>query len=198
MFNNISYYTDWREQQERQDITDHRANLRRYINFEIYEALFRTFCRNPNIEHDCLLRADFESFNKGITFWYNKKENLPLANLIYNYFGKGRLNHLVTFSEFIVFIREIQVQVKTSGNANIMIFRMLSEHNNELDILKIVRNYVTTPKDSPFSLEIRILMDNYIKCSLANRKESDTNRNYPTYTYDVGMYQDLIPKSSLA
>ena len=38
---------------------------------------------------------------------YGGKENLPLAQLIFNYFSKGAVNHEIKFSEFIYFIRNL-------------------------------------------------------------------------------------------
>ena len=67
------------------------------MNFQIYESFFKTFCKNKNSMSDYKLRADFNSFNEGITYWYGR-ENEPLAKIMYNYFGYGNSNHTITFS----------------------------------------------------------------------------------------------------
>ena len=72
---------------------DARVNFNRYINFEIYESMFRTFCKKPVADHDYLMRANYESFSEGIKFWYNGIENKALADIIYNSLGKGLVNH---------------------------------------------------------------------------------------------------------
>ena len=69
--------------------------------------MFKTFCKNPVSEHDFLLRADQKSFALGIKFWYNGIENKPLANILYNFLGKGFHNHRITFSQFILLVREL-------------------------------------------------------------------------------------------
>ena len=58
------------------------------------------------MEHQHGLTADFKSFSKGLQYYYGGVEVKPLAEMLYNYLGKGNTNHLVTFSEFISFIRE--------------------------------------------------------------------------------------------
>ena len=83
-----------------------RLNFGKYINFQIYEQFFRLFCRNPYVEHFLFLRADLKSLSKGIKKIYGEKENNALAELIFNYLGKGLKNHLITLSEFLGFVRE--------------------------------------------------------------------------------------------
>ena len=82
-----------------------KTNFRGQIDFNIYEQFFRTFCWNKNADSPLELRADLKSFNKGIKYWYGGMSNKPLCYLIYNYIGKGSLNHHITFSEFLNFVK---------------------------------------------------------------------------------------------
>ena len=43
-----------------------RENFKRYLNFDLYEQFFRGFCRNPYVEYSYSLRADYQSFSKGL------------------------------------------------------------------------------------------------------------------------------------
>ncbi len=94
---------------EIEEINIVRGNFQHYINFAVYECFFRTFCFNKFVETDYSLRADQQSFQKGIQYWYNGKKNKAFADIVFYYLSKGKLNHLITFSEFIYFIREIQL-----------------------------------------------------------------------------------------
>jgi len=82
-------------------------NFQDKIHFELYYNFFRLFCKNKFVDYNHYLRADFKSFSEGIKIWYGGRENPNLSWLIYKYFSKGSVNHLVTPSEFIMFIREM-------------------------------------------------------------------------------------------
>jgi len=125
-------HTDAMEDEERRQLRFCRSHYGRDLCFPAYESFFRTFCRNSRwTAYDFALRADFESFRKGITRWYGNRENLPLTELLYNFFGKGKVNHLVTFSEFLGLVRDLKLQ----KHENLLIFRLLSERRSEMDIL---------------------------------------------------------------
>ena len=129
------------------------------IEMEIYENFFRSFCKKKDVDSDSLLRADFRSFNEGLKYWYDGCENRPLARLIFMYLSKNKENHLITFSEFIYFIRQLTL---AEGHINLMIFKFLTEGGPNLEILQIVRHYVSTPKNSAFADELSKLMRHYI------------------------------------
>lgn len=101
-----------------------RSNFINNINFPVYESFFRSFCKKKYIESEFLLRADFKSFNEGVGFWFDNVENKPLTQLIHLYIGRGKVNHIITFSEFIYFIRELQLRKQ---HRNLVIFKFLSE-----------------------------------------------------------------------
>ena len=60
--------------------------------------------------------SDYKSFNNGIKTWYGGKENPTLSFIIYNYLGKGKINHKITFSEFFDFMMEFHKLAKKSHN----------------------------------------------------------------------------------
>ena len=97
---------DHKETSEMQEIKECIANFGHKMNVEIYQQFFRSFCRNKDAAADYMLRADFKSFSQGIEFWYGRP-NEALSKLLYNYFGFGKVNHTITFSQFIIFIREL-------------------------------------------------------------------------------------------
>ena len=43
-----------------------KVNYHKAVNFEVYEAYFRTFCKNKHAENEYCLRADAASFNRGL------------------------------------------------------------------------------------------------------------------------------------
>ena len=49
-----------------------------------------------------MIYATRESFGDGIKHWYGK-DNTSLADIIFNYLGRGKINHKIRFSEFINF-----------------------------------------------------------------------------------------------
>ena len=79
------------------------------LNFKCYEMFFRTFCVNKQAEGDYLLRANKDSFRKGLQYWYNGRDNAAVAQLLFSYLGKQKVNHIIKFSEFIYFIQELQL-----------------------------------------------------------------------------------------
>ena len=135
-----------------------RLNFGKYIQFQRYEQFFRLFCRNPYVEHHLFLRADLKSFSRGIKKIYGGKENNPLAELIFNYLGKGLRNHLITFSEFLNFVREFQLE---KANQQVIVFRMISDRKKELTITCLTRNLVSTPRGSAFANELKAIMKFY-------------------------------------
>lgn len=84
-------------------ITLAKMNYQGQINFDIYEQFFRFFCVNKYVDSIYMLMSSRDSFRRGITYWYGGQNNQPLADIIFNYIGKGKLNHIITFSEFISF-----------------------------------------------------------------------------------------------
>jgi hypothetical protein len=45
--------------------------------------------------------------------------------MIYNYLGKGKNNHKITFSEFAAFAREFQL---SKNNHQLIVFKMISDN----------------------------------------------------------------------
>ena len=82
-------------------------NFSKYINLNIHKEFFRLFCNNKYVEYDYFLRADMKSFHEGVTYLYGGVENIHMSNRIFNYISKGKVNHRITFSEFVYFTREL-------------------------------------------------------------------------------------------
>ena len=101
-------FVDEITQREYQILKQHRINFTR-LNFRVYEQFFRLFCVNPNSGNDFLLRASKDSLAKGICKLYDGLPNESLCTLLYNFFGKGTVNHLITFSEFVRFINDLHL-----------------------------------------------------------------------------------------
>ena len=115
---------------EIQELEDIRKNFQN-INFKRQEKFFRTLCYNKKAEADYLLRADRASFRRGIKYWYNGKDNEFVANLIYFYIGKQKVNHLITLSEYLKFINELTL---SEYHQNFLVFKMISDNQLELKI----------------------------------------------------------------
>lgn len=108
----IVSFVDLLTRKEFSQLKDTHINFANSINFANYEAFFRIFCKNKYVEYEHNLRANYESLNEGIKKLYGGIENEFLSRLLYNYFGKGNINHLITLSEFVVFIHELQLSTK--------------------------------------------------------------------------------------
>lgn len=57
---------------------------------------------------------------------------MPIAYFLFNFIGKGKLNHIVKFSEFIAVIRDLQL---AKIHVNLFIFNIITEGKKELSIL---------------------------------------------------------------
>ena len=65
------------------------------------------------------------------------------------------------------------------GHINLLIFKFLTEGKPNLEILQIVRHYVSTPKNSAFADELSKLMRHYISYNLSNpRKKYEESFSY--------------------
>ena len=115
---------------------------------------------------DYMMRANLESIELGMKELYGGKENKPMANIIYNYLGKGKINHLVTFSEFIYFCRELQLKKE---HQNLLIFKMISNNEKELSVQMLLRQFVNSQSGSPFANEIQLILDTYIDRTLGKK-----------------------------
>ena len=96
------------------------------INFSIYQSFFRTFCKDQgsNQKQKQIITADYQSLAAGIQKWYGGKANPTLSFIIYNYLGKGKINHKITFPEFFEFITDFLKPVKK--NHNYIIFNLIT------------------------------------------------------------------------
>lgn len=74
-----------------------------------YEAFFRKMCKDEYIEMDYMLRANLQSLNRGITYFFGGRENKALSCFIYDTISKGKGNHEITFSEFLNFVRNFLI-----------------------------------------------------------------------------------------
>jgi len=128
--------------------------------------------------------------------WYGGRENKPLAQIIFSYLGKGKVNHRVTFSEFITVIRELHL-AKT--HVNLFIFKLIAEGRPQLTILQLLRQFVCTPKDSPFALELHQLIRHHLDTHLLLRKVGyKRSSEAAIVSYDYYKFRTLIPYSTLA
>lgn len=99
--------TDELARREYAELKNCKLNLGNQVNFFVYESFFRHFCYNKSVEYGHNLRANYDSLYLGVKTLYGGIPNEPLTRLLYNYFGKGYLNHLITLSEFVVFVHEL-------------------------------------------------------------------------------------------
>ena len=88
---------------------------------------------------------------------------MPLAYILFNYISRGKVNHIVTFSEFLRVINILQGD-KTATNW--FVFRLITENNRDLSLLQLLRQYVCTPKGSLFAKELLSVIDYYNKMYL--------------------------------
>lgn len=143
---------------ERDTVQQARMNFQNYINFEVYEQFFRMFCRNQYLEYDYTLRADLNSLKEGMKWWYGGKPNDLMAELIFNYIGKGKVNHLITFNEFLYFVREVQL---SRMHQNVIIFHFVSDNQPTIRLQNLLRIFVMSPQNSAFANELKIILDFY-------------------------------------
>ena len=187
--NNI-YKPDLSFLKEIQELDTCKKNFSK-LNFKRLETFFRTFCVNKKAEGDYLLRANRESFRKGIQYWYNGRDNPAVAQLLYSYLGKQKVNHLIKFSEFIYFIQELKL---SEAHQNLLVFKMLSENRTELKIQILLKQFVSTEQGSKLASEISIILDSYLSKTLNTIKHPGGSID----PYDVRYFNSLIPHSILA
>lgn len=144
-------------------ITLAKMNYEGQINFDIYEQFFRFFCVNKYVDSIYMLMSTRDSFRRGITYWYGGQDNQPLADFIFNYIGKGKLNHIITFSEFVSFTLDFTLSKQFH---NSIVFNMISDRKAAFTILDLLRTFVSTPKGSYFSKEIIQILEYYVEKTL--------------------------------
>ena len=106
---------------------------------------------------DYQLRADLASLNRGLKYWYAGRSNPLLAKLLFDYFSKGKENHLITFSQFMYFLRDLKLH---QYNQNMVVFKLLLKEKAEaLYSHDLLRYYTLYPKNSPFHGEITKLLE---------------------------------------
>jgi len=93
------------ELEEKEQLDHVKEHFEKYINFKVYTQFFRTFCVNKFTEEDYMLRANFNSFSKGITYWYGGRQNPTLARLLFTSLTKKTSK--LSLSQFIYFLREL-------------------------------------------------------------------------------------------
>lgn len=162
----MAYRPDATSMQEIEELDTCKKNFVR-LNFKRLEMFFRTFCVNKKAEADYLLRANKDSFRKGIQYWYNGKDNPAVANLLFSYLGKQKVNHLITFSEFIYFVHELQL---SESHQNLLVFKMLSENRTELKVQILLKQFVSAEPGSPLANEISLILDSYLSKTLTTMK----------------------------
>jgi Ca2+-binding EF-hand superfamily protein len=155
-----------------------------------YEAFFRKFCKDEYIEFDYMLRANLQSFNKGLTYYFGGRENKALCCFIYDSISKSKTNHEITFSEFLNFARNFLI---SKEHQNLLIFRMITDHHDILTPHNLLRTFVNVPKNSRFSEELRQIIDFYTTKTLKPDPTTKTST-----VYDKDLYGRLIPYSCLA
>lgn len=167
------------------------------FNFPLYEALFRTMCYNPEVEGNWMLRATLDSLSKGLKRWYGGRENLPLAHFLFNYIGKGKVNHQITFSEFVSLVRDLSL---AKVHVNLLIYKAVTEGQPELTLLQLLRQYVCTPKGSRFAKELNKLINHYMRkyLDVAPGTGHKIRRTSSIHTLDYETFRELIPYSRLA
>lgn len=134
-------------------------NFSKYINLNIYKEFFRLFCNNKYVEYDYFLRADVKSFHEGVTYLYGGVENYHMSNRLFNYIAKGKVNHRITFSEFVYFARELQL---SEVHQNLLVFKILAGGKTEYTVHDLLRQFVMTQKCSDFAQECWGLIETYI------------------------------------
>lgn len=146
---------------------------------------------------DYQLRADLQSLNRGLKYWYAGRSNPLLAKLLYDYFGKGKENHLITFSQFMYFLRDLKLH---QYNQNMVVFRLLSEGKQMLFSHDLLRYYTQHPKNSPFHNEITKLLEHalntYQRRVGADRHSQEAKKLSIVITTDY--FTETIPFSELA
>ena len=167
-----------------------KVNFKGSIDMGVYEQFFRMFCWNKNADLQMELRADLISLNKGLQYWCGGHLNKPLAYLIYSYIGKGTMNHQISFSEFLNFVRNFQL---SKEHQNVVVFHMISDMQPILTVQNMLRIFVNVPKNSPFALELRDLIRYYTLKSLRPDPTTKT-----TLVYDKLLYERITPYSILA
>lgn len=163
----------------------------------MYELMFRQLCYNPEVDNNWSLRANVQSINSGLKRWYGGRENLPLAYLLHTYIGRGKLNHQITFSEFIFLIRDLSL---SRTHVNLLVFQMITEGQRELSVLQLLRQYVCTPKGCVFARELYKLIEYYMQkyLDVAPIGGGRLQMRDIIYTIDFDTFRDLIPYSRLA
>ena len=61
---------------------------------------------------------------------------MPLAYILFNFMGKGKVNHIVTFSEFIQVIRDLSL---AKLHVNLFTFNLITEGQKELLLIQLLR-----------------------------------------------------------
>ena len=123
---------DFKNDDEIFEIRNLQHFLESTINFPLYETMFRDMCKNPYVDSNWNLRADVHSINQGLKKWYGGQDNMPVAHILFNYMGKGKVNHIVTFSEFIIVIRDLGL---SKIHTNLFIFNLITEGRKELQLI---------------------------------------------------------------
>lgn len=70
---------------------------------------------------------------------YGGRSNNVLSDMIFDYIGHGRRNHIVTFSEFMYFVRELQLRRQHQMQ---LIFKMITDRSQKLNILQLLKKYL--------------------------------------------------------
>lgn len=82
-----------------------------------------------------------------------------MADLIYFYISKGQKNSFLTFSQFLYFCREIQL---STVHVNQLVYKMIANRKQWLDLVALFRIYVNTEKGSIFAKEVEVLIQHCV------------------------------------
>ena len=129
--------------------------------------------------------------SEGIKRWYGGKDNSILASIIYNYLGKGKINHKISFVEFFEFIIDFYKPIKK--NHNYVVFNLIAGGSKTIKILQLLKIFTKTPQGSPFGEELALIVDYYIQKSIKSKPLASQQQ-----VYDITLFHKLIPYSSLA
>ena len=158
-----SEFQEERFHKEAQMITLAKMNYQGQINFDIYEQFFRFFCVNKYVDNIYMLMSTRASFRRGIRYWYGGRDNQPLADIIFNYIGRGIVNHVITLSEFVSFTLDLTL---SNSFHNSIVFNMISDRKVAFTILDLLRAFVSTPKGCTFSTELILILEYYVEKTL--------------------------------
>jgi hypothetical protein len=92
------------------------------------------------------------------------------------------------------FVRELLL---SDYHQNLLIFKIIAENGAFVPATAMVRHFVGTPQNSPFSREVWALITAYVRQTLRPLGGPGGERRWPK-DYDAKLWHRLVPLSSLA